>query len=74
MTSDEWFCYGEPSINTLLKHYGSKRSAETLQGETTVKDAIISPDIRTEWKMLFQSIAKQPKSYTKVTTEGAMVD
>ena len=42
--------YGEDSITTLLAHYGIDRPAETLQGEKTVKEAIISPDITTEWK------------------------
>ena len=38
LTFDELCCYGETSINTLLKHYGSERSVETLQGEMTVRD------------------------------------
>ena len=59
LTSDELSCYGETSINTLLKHYGSERSTETLQGEITVRD------IRTEWKTFLQFMAKQPKSDMK---------
>ena len=65
LTSDELSCYGETSINILLKHYGSERSAETLQGEMTVRDAIISPDIRTEWKTFCQFMAMQDKSDMK---------
>ena len=41
---------GEDSIGTLLTHYGTDRPAVTLQGEETVKEAMISPDITTEWK------------------------
>ena len=65
MTSDELSFYGETSINTLLKHYGSEKSAETLQDETTVGDAVIFPDIRTEWKKFHRFMAKQPKSGMK---------
>ena len=49
-----------PLISTLLTHYGTDISAETLQGEETIKEAIISPDISTEWKTFRQFIAKQP--------------
>ena len=57
--SDDLFCYGEDSVNTLLAHYGIDRSAETLESNRffycfftikTVKEAIISSDSRTEWK------------------------
>ena len=50
LTSDELSCYGEISIHALLGHYGSERSTETLQGKVTIRDAISSPDIRTELK------------------------
>ena len=53
--------YGEDSTSTLLAHYGTDRSAETLQGEETVKKGMISPDITTEWKTLCQFMAKQFK-------------
>ena len=36
-----------------------------MQGETTVRNAIISSDITTEWKMFHQFMAKQPKSDIK---------
>ena len=58
--------YGENSISTLLAHYGTDRSAETLQGEETVKEAMISPDITTEWKTFRQFMAKQPKENMKL--------
>ena len=40
--------YGEDYVSTtLLAHYGTERPAETLQGEETTKEAIISNDIST---------------------------
>lgn len=47
---DDLSCYGEHSVSTLLAHYGTERYAETLQGDKTVKEAMISLDISTEWK------------------------
>ena len=58
--------YGEHSIGTLLSHYDTDRSAETLQGEETVKEAMISPDITTEWKTFRQFMVKQPKENLKL--------
>ena len=37
--------YGEDSIRTLLAHYGVERCGVTLQGEETVKAALISSDV-----------------------------
>lgn len=59
--SDDLSCYGEDSVSTLLAHYGIERSAETLDGEETVKEAMISPDISTEWKTFRRYMSKQPK-------------
>ena len=64
--SDDLSHYGEASISTLLAHYGIDRSAETLQGEETVKEAMISSDITTEWKTFHQFMAKQPKENMKL--------
>ena len=64
--SDHLYHYGEDSISTLLAHYGVDRSAETLQGEETVKEAMISPDITTEWKTFRQFMAKQPEESMKL--------
>ena len=58
--------YGEDAISTLLTHYGTDISAETLHGEETVKEAMISPDISTEWKTFRQFMAKQPKENMKL--------
>ena len=59
--SDDLSCYGEDSVSTLLAHYGIERSAETLDGEETVKEAMITPDISTEWKTFRRYMSKQPK-------------
>ena len=66
MDSHDLSHYGENSISTLLAHYGTDRYAETLQGEETVKEAMISPDITTEWKTFRQFMAKQPKENMKL--------
>ena len=42
--------YGEDAITTLLAHYGEEKPAQTLLGEPTNQEAIISSDITTEWK------------------------
>ena len=58
--------YGEDSISILLAHYAIDRPAETLQGEETVKEAMISPDTTTEWKTFHQFMGKQPKENMKL--------
>ena len=70
MDSDDLSRYGEDSVSKLLAHYGIERSAETLQGEKTVKKAMISPDIITEWKTFCHYMAKQPKENMKFTVTG----
>ena len=42
--------YGEDYLHTLLVHCGTEKVAETLDGEETVRQALISADVRTEWK------------------------
>ena len=66
MDSHDLSHYGEDSISTLLAYYGIDRPAETLQGEETVKEAMITPDITTEWKTFCQFMAKQPKENMKL--------
>ena len=53
--------YGEEAIGTLLVHYGSEKPAETLHGELTSKEVIITSDITTEWKMYHQVLVSKPK-------------
>ena len=40
--------YGEESVGKIIAHYGEDREAETVDGEETVKAAMISTEIRTE--------------------------
>ena len=53
--------YGEESVGKLIAHYGEDREAETVDGEETVKAAMISTEIRTEWSQL---LVKQPQGTT----------
>lgn len=56
--------YGDESIEKLLAHYGEDKSAETVDGEETVKTALVSSEIRTEWKTFRQLLVKQPRDST----------
>ena len=56
--------YGEESVGKLIAHYGEDREAETVDGEETMKAAIISTEIRTEWKTFRQLLVKQPQDTT----------
>ena len=58
--------YGEDAIETLLAHYSTNKPAETLQGEATTREGMISQEIRTEWKTFRQFMAKQPKEDMKL--------
>ena len=42
--------YGKGTIGTLIDHYAQDFQAESVHGVQFVKDGIISPDVRTEWK------------------------
>lgn len=52
--------YGEDSVEELLAHYGEDRDAETVDGEETVKKALISTEICTDWKTFRQLLVKRP--------------
>ena len=58
--------YGEVFVRALLAHYGVDKSAETMQGNETTKVALISPDIKTEWKTFRRFMAKQPPRNMKL--------
>ncbi len=58
--------YGEDYLHTLLDHYGTQKVAKTLDGEDTVKQALISADVCTEWKTYKQYLVKQPKENMKL--------
>lgn len=57
--------YGIQSICTLLSYYGTDRPCQTSLGNPTVKKALISSEIHTEWTPYQQHIAKQPKDSMK---------
>jgi len=59
--------YGDEAIATLLAHYGSEKLAETLQGTSTNREAVITPDITTEWKTYHQLLVSKPESDMKAT-------
>ena len=40
--------YGEDSVNLLIEHYGTEQPVETMQGDEYTKEALISPELRTE--------------------------
>ena len=44
-------CYGEDCIDTILKHYGKDLTAESVLAEESVKSALVSSDITSEWKI-----------------------
>ena len=51
--SNEFTIYGEQSLETLLQHYGVPKAAVTPNVDPFTKKPLISPDIQTEWKMLY---------------------
>ena len=53
--------YGEGPVDALINHYGADRLAETVECEVYVKEALISSELRTEWKAFRDYLAKQPK-------------
>ena len=58
--------YSEEEISTLLAHYGEEKPAETLLGEPTNKEAIITSDITTEWKTYRQLLVNKPEDNIKL--------
>ena len=69
VTSDHLECdlskHGEEAIGTLLVHYESEKPAETLHGNLTSKEAIITSDITTEWKTYRHLLVSKPKNDMK---------
>ena len=57
--------YGEQVITTLLAHYGAEKPAETLLGEPTNMEAVITSDITTEWKIYHQLLVNKPENNMK---------
>ena len=58
-------CYGEDCIDTVLKHYGKDLTAKSVLAEESIKPALVSSDITSEWKTYRRYIAQQPKEDTK---------
>ena len=58
--SSQFSTYGKKSIEVLLNHYVKDKFALTLN-EETVKTAVISPEVNTEWITLRTSLAKKPQ-------------
>ena len=58
--------YGEEPITTFLAHYGEEKPAQTLLGQPTNREAIISSDITTEWKPYHQLLINMPEENMKV--------
>ena len=59
--SSELLHYGEDSVEILLGHYGVEMPADTIDGGEYTTKALISSDIRTEWKTYRSYLSKQPK-------------
>ena len=57
--------YGEQAITTLLAHNGTEKPAETLLGEPTNREAVITSDITTEWKTYRQLLVNKPENNMK---------
>ena len=67
--SSDLLAYGEDSVDLMLAHYGAEQPAETVDGDEYTKEALISPEIRTEWKTFRSYLSKQPKGtlYSQLT-------
>ena len=57
--------YGVDHIGTLLSHYGTDKLGQTSLGEPTVKKALISSEIHTEWISYRRFMAMKPKENMK---------
>ena len=58
--------YGEQAISILMAHYGAEKPAETLLGEPTNREAVISSDITTEWKTYRQLLVNMHEKSMKL--------
>ena len=67
--SSDLLAYGEDSVDLMLAHYGAEQPAETVDGDEYTKEALISPEIQTEWKTFRSYLSKQPKGtlYSQLT-------
>ena len=58
--------YGNESIRTLLAHNGKEQPAETTVAETNIREAVISSEISSEWKVYRQFMTMKPKDDMKL--------
>ena len=61
--------YGKKSIEVLLNHYGEDKFALSLD-EETVKTAVISPKLHTEWISFHTLLAKKPEESIALQLES----
>ena len=59
--SSQFPTYGKKSIEVLLNHCRKDKFALTLNDEETVKTAVISPEVHTEWITFRTLLAKKPE-------------
>ena len=63
--SADFSCYGGDSIDALIQHYGKDLPAESMLSEEFVMPALVSSDLKTEWKTYRRYITDQPKENMK---------
>ena len=49
------------TVDLLINHYGVDRPAEAVQGDEYIKQALISPELWTEWKTFHRYLSQQSK-------------
>ena len=54
------------TISTLLAHYGVQKAAETMLGEPTIRETVITSNVTTEWKTYHQVIVNKSESNMKL--------
>ena len=59
--SSQFTTYGKKSIEVLLNHYRKDKFAFNLNDEETVKTAVISSEVHTEWITFRTLLAKKPE-------------
>ena len=58
--------YAKEAITMLLANYGAEKLTETLLGEPTYREAVITSDFTTDWNMYHQLILNKPKNNMKL--------
>ena len=60
--TSQFTTYGKKSIEVLLNNYRKDKFALTWNDEETVKTAVISPEVHTEWITFRTLLAKKPEN------------